>query len=145
MELRDKVAGSLFGFNRGDSHIYLGTGQTRGLLMIARTGGVRFRCAGKGDSSFQGASKATRRTTRRAARRRPEETTVPGEKGVGVLLADSVPKDERPVSRELLPLPVPFPENEVVKKRAAAWTQSGREVACQETRGLARLGERWGA
>ena len=39
--------------------------------------------------------------------------TVPGEKRVGVLLAESVQKVERPVSRELLPLPIPFPENEV--------------------------------
>ena len=41
--------------------------------------------------------------------------TVPGEKGVGVLLAESVQKVESPVSRELLPLPIPFLENEVVK------------------------------
>ena len=41
--------------------------------------------------------------------------TVPGEKGVGVLLAESAQKVERPVSRELLPLPIPSPENEVVK------------------------------
>ena len=34
--------------------------------------------------------------------------TVPGEKGVGVLLAESVHKVEKPVSRELLPLPIPF-------------------------------------
>ena len=34
--------------------------------------------------------------------------TVPGEKVVGVLLAESVPKVEGPVSRELLPLPIPF-------------------------------------
>ena len=39
--------------------------------------------------------------------------TEPGEEGV--LLAESVQKVERPVSRELLPLPIPFPENEVVK------------------------------
>ena len=41
--------------------------------------------------------------------------TEPGEKGVGVLLAESVQQVERPVSRELLPLPIPFPENEVVE------------------------------
>ena len=36
MKLRDKVAGSLFGCSiEEDSHIYLGTGQTRGQLMIA--------------------------------------------------------------------------------------------------------------
>ena len=50
-----------------------------------------------------------------AARRRPEEMTEPGDEGVGVLLAESVQKVERPVSRELLPLPIPFPENEVVE------------------------------
>ena len=41
--------------------------------------------------------------------------TEPGEEGVGVVLAESVQKVERPVSGELLPLPVPFPENEVVE------------------------------
>ena len=41
--------------------------------------------------------------------------TVPGEMGVEVLLAESVQKVERRVSRELLPLPIPFPENEVEK------------------------------
>ena len=41
--------------------------------------------------------------------------TVPGEKGVEVLLAESVQKVERRVSRESLPLPIPFPENEVEK------------------------------
>ena len=40
--------------------------------------------------------------------------TEPGEKGVGVLLAESVQKVERPVSRVLLPLPILFLENEVV-------------------------------
>ena len=36
MKLRDKVAGSLFGGSmEEDNHIYLGAGQTRGLLMIA--------------------------------------------------------------------------------------------------------------
>ena len=45
----------------------------------------------------------------------PGEMTEPGEKGVGVLLAESVQKVERPVSRELFPLPIPFPGNEVVK------------------------------
>ena len=60
-------------------------------------------------------AKAARRTDRRTARRRPEEMTVPGEKGVGVLLAESVQKVVRPVSRELLPLPIPFPVYEVVK------------------------------
>ena len=36
IRLRDKVAGSLFGSSiEEDSHIYQGTGQTRGLLMIS--------------------------------------------------------------------------------------------------------------
>ena len=83
----------------------------------ARTGRVRFWFTGKGNSNCQGASKATRRTDRRAARWRPEEMTVPGEKGVGVLLAESVQKVERPVSRELPPLPIPFLENEVVESK----------------------------
>ena len=71
--------------------------------------------------------------------------TVPREKEVGVLLAESVQKVERHVSRELLPLPIPLPENEVVKSERIRETQSGRAVACQEARGLAKLGERWGA
>ena len=83
-----------------------------------------------------------RETYRRAARRRPEEMTQPGEERVGVLLAAAVQKFERPVSRELLPLPIPFLENEVVKKRADTWAQSGRKVSCQEARGLVRLGQR---
>ena len=41
--------------------------------------------------------------------------TEPGEKGVGVLLATSVQEVEMPVSRELLPLPIPFPVIEVVE------------------------------
>ena len=41
--------------------------------------------------------------------------TEPGDEGVGVLVAESVQKVERPVSRELLPLPIPFLENEVVE------------------------------
>ena len=36
LKLRDKVAGSLFGSSiEEDSHIYPGTGQSRGLLMIS--------------------------------------------------------------------------------------------------------------
>ena len=45
--------------------------------------------------------------------------TEPGGKGLGVLLAESVQQGNRPVSRELLSLPLPFPENEHVLKRAA--------------------------
>ena len=41
--------------------------------------------------------------------------TEPGEEGVDVVLAASVQKVERPVSRELLPLPIPVLENEVVE------------------------------
>ena len=43
--------------------------------------------------------------------------TVPGEKELGVLLADSVQQGNRPVSRELLPLPIPFPESEDVESK----------------------------
>ena len=39
--------------------------------------------------------------------------TEPGEEVAGVLLAESVQTVERPLSRELLPLPIPFAENEV--------------------------------
>ena len=41
--------------------------------------------------------------------------TQPSEEGVGILLADSVQRGVRPVSRELLPLPIPFQVNEVVE------------------------------
>ena len=41
--------------------------------------------------------------------------TESGEKGLGVLLAESVQQGNRPVSRELVPLPIPFPENEHVE------------------------------
>ena len=117
MKLRDKVAGSLFGwFNRGGQpHLPWDRADSWTAHDRARTGGVCFRFAGKRDSSCQGASKAKRRTIRRAARRRQEEMTVPGEKGVGVLLAESVQQGTRPASRELLPLPIPFPENEHVE------------------------------
>ena len=41
--------------------------------------------------------------------------TEPGGQGLGVLLAESVQQGTRAVSRELLPLPLPFPENEHVE------------------------------
>ena len=41
--------------------------------------------------------------------------TEPGEKGVGALLTESVQQVNRTASRELLPLPIPFPENEHVE------------------------------
>ena len=41
--------------------------------------------------------------------------TKPCKKGLGVLLVESVQQGNRPVSRDLLPLPVPFPENEHVE------------------------------
>ena len=41
--------------------------------------------------------------------------TQPCEKGLGVLLAESVQQGNRPVSRELLPQLVLFPENELVE------------------------------
>ena len=41
--------------------------------------------------------------------------TVPGEKELGVLLAGSVQQVARSVSRELLLLPIPSPENEDVE------------------------------
>ena len=77
----------------GDSRIYLGTGQTRGLLVIA----LELEELAS-DGSCQGASKTLRGTNRRAARRRQEEMTVPGEKGLGGLLAESVQQVARPVN-----------------------------------------------
>ena len=62
--------------------------------------------------------------------------TAPGEKEVDVLLAESVRQVEKPVSRELLPLPIPFPENEVVESERmrglsrAARSRVKRRVGC---------------
>ena len=42
--------------------------------------------------------------------------TEPDGNRLGVLLAESVQQGNRPVSRELLPLPLPFPEIEHVEK-----------------------------
>ena len=74
MKLRDKVGLSLFG-----SALSRDRPDSWAAHYRARTGGVCFRCAGEGDGSCQGASKATRRTIRRAARWRQEEMTEPGE------------------------------------------------------------------
>ena len=53
---------------------------------------------------------------KRTGAQRPEEKTEPGEEGVGVLLAKAVQEGEyRPVSCGVLPLPIPFPEHEVVE------------------------------
>ena len=117
MKLRDKVARSLFGgFNRGGQpHLPWNRADSWAAHDRASTGGVCFRCAGERNSRRKGTSQVTRRTTRRAARRRQEEMTEPCEKGLGVLLTESVQQGNRPVSRELIPLPVPFPENEHVE------------------------------
>ena len=90
--------------------MYHGTGRTRGLLMR-----VCFRCTGERNSRRKGTSQVTRRTIWRAACRRQEEMTEPCGKGLGVLLVEPVQQGDRPVSRELLPLPIPFPENEHVE------------------------------
>ena len=55
-----------------------------------------------------------------------------GAEGVGVLLAESVQKVERHVSRKLLPLPIPFPKNEVERSermRELGW-QGGPTLGC---------------
>ena len=106
MKLRDKVAGPLFGrFNRrGQPHLSWDKPDSWAAHDRARTGGGCLRCAGEGDSSCQGASTATRRTNRRAARRQQEEMTEPGEKELGALLAESGQQGIRPVS---LPLQIP--------------------------------------
>ena len=103
-------------------------------------GGAGFQYTVGGTCSYQGAANSSRRSFRRAARRRPEGTTEPGEKGVGVLLATSVQEVERPVSPELLPLPISFLVNEVAEserisglsravrssvKRRAGWANAG--------------------
>ena len=90
MKLCDKVAGSLFGGSiEEDSHIYLGTGRTRVWAAhdLAGVGGVCFWCAGERNSRRKGTSQVTRRTIKRAARQRQEETTEPCGTGLGVLLA----------------------------------------------------------
>ena len=123
----------LFGcsLRRGQPPIILGQGPTRGpLVIVPELEGFAAGLLAKGNSSCQGASKAVRRTDRRVARRRPEGTTVPGEKGVGVLLATSVQEVERPVSRELLPLPIPFRENEVAEsERIRGLSRAVRSLA----------------
>ena len=68
--------------------------------------------------------------------------TVLGEKELGVFLADSVQQVARPFSRELVPLPIPFPENEDVESERLRGLS---RAVCHEARGLARLGERWSA
>ena len=102
---RDKVIDSLFGYPiEDDSHSFLGIEQTRGLLMIAsELGGVYFRCADKGDSSCPGVAESPRdQRSDTSVRRRQEEMFISDEKGLDVLLADSVQQDNRSVSRELL-------------------------------------------
>ena len=66
--------------------------------------------------------------------------TEPGEERVGVLLAVAVRQVARPVARELLPF-----LKRGGGKWADTWAQSCGEVACHEARGMARLGQRWGA
>ena len=104
MKFRDKVAGIPFGCSfEEDSNLYLGTGQTRGLLMIASE-------LEEFASGLLAKETAAAQESRRAARWRPEEMTVPGEERVAVLVTKAVQKVARPVSRELLPLPIPFPK-----------------------------------
>ena len=69
--------------------------------------------------------------------RRQEGMTEPGEKGLGVPLAESVQQGNRLVSRELLPLLVPFPENEHVESEhlrslsRAVRSRVVRRLGCQ--------------
>ena len=71
--------------------------------------------------------------------------TEPDEKGMGVLLAESVQQGNRPVSCELLPLPVPFTENEHVESELLRNLSRAVRSRVNETHGLARLGQRCGA
>ena len=66
--------------------------------------------------------------------------TEPGEERVGVLLAAAARQVARLVARELLPV-----LQRGGGKWAGTWAQSCREVPCHEARGMARLGQRWGA
>ena len=86
-------------------------------------------------------SKTSRRACRRAARRRQEEITVPGEKGVSGLLANPAQQVLRPVSRELLPLPIPVPDHE----KAEGERLRGLSGAVRSRVNRARLGQCWGA
>ena len=118
MKLHDKVAGSLLGGSiEEDSHIIcLGTRRTRGLLMIApeleefASGVVAKETA---------AAKERRKLCEERSGAPPaggkKKLTEPCGKGLGVLLAESVQQGNRPVSRELLPQPLAFPENEHVE------------------------------
>ena len=71
--------------------------------------------------------------------------TDPGEKGLGVLLEDSVQQVVRPVSRELLPLPILFPENEEVESerlRGLSWPVRSRAKRRVGWQGWATAGVR---
>ena len=94
MKLRDNVAGALFGSSiEKDSHIYLGTGRTRGLLMIS-------------PELEEFASRVLAKETAAAKERRKLREERSGAPPAGG--KESVQQGNRPVSRELLPLPLPF-------------------------------------
>ena len=69
--------------------------------------------------------------------------TGPCGKGLGVLLAESVQQGNR-LTRELLPQPLAFPENEHVESEHLRCL-SRAVRSRRKTGGLARLGQRWGA
>ena len=91
---------------------------------------MSFRCAGKGDS-------------RLPASRRNDQTL---RKGWASFSRNQSSRAIGSVLRELLPLPILLPENELVESgHLRGLVQSCCEVASHETRRLARLGHRWGA
>ena len=102
-------SGSLLGGSiEEDSHIYLGTGRTRGLLMIvARTGGTRVQVCWQRTQQFsQGASKAQREERAgTAACGRQEDMTEPERGGDWAAFSRTQPsRVVRPVARELTPI-----------------------------------------
>ena len=69
-----------------------------------------------------------------------------GEEEVGVLLVEAVQKVARLVARELLPLPIPFPENEVVEsERIRGLSRAVRSRANAGVRSMTNLRDayRW--
>ena len=118
------------------SRIHLGAGHSRVLLRIERE---LEEFASKVLTVEVGAAReSTRETYRRAARRRPEEMTGRPPCGIHSRKSKGLRHANCSRCRSLF-------LKRGSGKRMDSWAQSGRDVACQEARGLARLGERWGA
>ena len=107
MKHRDKMDWSLLGAGeRGLSRrtaAFILARSTRSPHDFAGTGEFASGVLAKETSTAKERRKLREETCRRAARRRQEKMTVPGEREVGALLATSAQQVSRPVSRELPP------------------------------------------